>query len=93
MAWPRSELLGALGWQRELKEQQYRLIENSQKPFYLLLTIQKWLNLVLDLLVAGMAVLLVVLSICLKNVSAGFSGVALINIIALSSSISSVITS
>lgn len=82
----------ALGWQHELKKQQYQLIENSQKPFYLLLTIQRWLILVLDLLVAGMAVLLVVLAICLKNVSAGFSGVALINIISLSSSISSVIT-
>ncbi|KAN0099750.1 putative ABC multidrug transporter [Hyaloscypha variabilis] len=83
----------ALGWQQKINRQQHQLIENSQRPFYLLLTIQRWLTLVLDLLVAGMAVLLVVLAVRLKNVSAGFSGVALVNIISLSSSIASVITS
>jgi ABC-type multidrug transport system fused ATPase/permease subunit len=63
----------ALGWQRKINRQQHQLIENSQRPFYLLLTIQRWLTLALDLLVAGMAVLLVVLAVV--GITEGFSGI------------------
>ena len=54
-----------------------RLLDASQKPFYLLLCIQRWLELVLDLTVAVLTILLVGLAVALRHsVNAGLLGVA-----------------
>jgi ATP-binding cassette, subfamily C (CFTR/MRP), member 1 len=58
------------------------LLDASQRPFYFLLCIQRWLNLVLDLVIAGFAVALVALAVELPGTtSAGAIGIALINIL------------
>ncbi|CCC10044.1 hypothetical protein SMACR_02623 [Sordaria macrospora] len=46
-------------WQRGLGE----MVDQAQKPFYMLACIQQWLALVLDLVVGGMAVVLVAVAV------------------------------
>ncbi|KAH7305472.1 P-loop containing nucleoside triphosphate hydrolase protein [Stachybotrys elegans] len=56
------------------------LLNQSQKPFYMLSLIQQWLTLVLDLMVGGLAVMLVAVALSLtgSRISAGALGVALV---------------
>ncbi|KAI1382387.1 ABC transporter [Hypoxylon crocopeplum] len=55
-----------------------RRLDESQKPFYLLLCLQCWLRIVLDLLVAGVAVGVIALAVVLRNTTSGGQvGVAL----------------
>ena len=65
-------------------QQNHVLVDNAQRPFYLLFMIQKWLALVLDLIIAALAVLVVGIIVALrKDVSVGFSGVSLTQIMSL----------
>jgi len=83
----------AFGWQRALEEKNRTLLDQSQKPFYLLFAIQRWLTLILDLMVAAMAVLLIILVVTLRGkISPGFVGVALLNVILFSQSIKMLLT-
>ncbi|KAL6239814.1 hypothetical protein BDW75DRAFT_197446 [Aspergillus navahoensis] len=85
--------LRAFGWQQALQEKQYQLLDRSQRPFYLLYAVQRWLTLTLDLVVAGIAVLLVILVVALRGqISAGYVGVALLNVIMFSQSIKLLVT-
>ncbi|KAL4766171.1 putative ABC multidrug transporter [Aspergillus foveolatus] len=85
--------LRAFGWQQALQEKQYQLLDRSQRPFYLLYAVQRWLTLTLDLVVAGIAVLLVILVVTLRGqISAGYVGVALLNVIMFSQSIKLLVT-
>ena len=78
----------AFGWQRAWISRNIRLLDQSQKPFYLLYSIQRWLNLVLDLVVAAFAILVVALATQLPAYSGGGAlGVALVNIISLNTSL------
>ncbi|KAJ3492948.1 hypothetical protein NLG97_g5041 [Lecanicillium saksenae] len=49
----------AFAWQEKNMEKGYRLLDRSQQPYYLMLSIQQWLTLVLGLLSAGVAETLV----------------------------------
>ncbi|GKZ18134.1 hypothetical protein AbraCBS73388_000293 [Aspergillus brasiliensis] len=85
--------LRAFGWQQALQEKNDMLLDRSQRPFYLLYAIQRWLTLSLDMVVAGIAVLLIVLVVVLRgSISAGYVGVALLNVIQFSQSIKLLIT-
>ncbi|ORY11757.1 hypothetical protein BCR34DRAFT_455438, partial [Clohesyomyces aquaticus] len=78
----------AFGWQKFLEEKARDLLDRSQRPFYLLFAVQRWLTLVLDLVVAAMATLLIVLVVALRGkLSAGYVGVALLNVILFSQSV------
>jgi ATP-binding cassette, subfamily C (CFTR/MRP), member 1 len=84
----------AFGWQEDLISKANDRLDYSQKPFYLLYSIQRWLNLVLDLIVACLAIILIAVAVCLRNSSSvGFAGVALFNIMNLSAALKSAITS
>jgi ATP-binding cassette, subfamily C (CFTR/MRP), member 1 len=84
----------AFGWQEDLIAKADERLDFSQKPFYLLYSIQRWLNLVLDLIVACLAVVLIAVAVALRNSSSvGFAGVALFNIMNLSAALKSAITS
>ncbi|KAI0121748.1 hypothetical protein BJ170DRAFT_644151 [Xylariales sp. AK1849] len=84
----------AFGWQEDLITKADERLDFSQKPFYLLYSIQRWLNLVLDLIVACLAVVLIAVAVCLRNsTSVGFAGVALFNIMNLSAALKSAINS
>ncbi|PSN69168.1 P-loop containing nucleoside triphosphate hydrolase protein [Corynespora cassiicola Philippines] len=69
-------------WQSPFQEKLFRLLDASQKPYYLLFCIQRWLMLVLGLMVAAMAMLLVALAIEVRQASSSSSvGVGLIAIL------------
>ena len=78
----------AFGWERKFLQKNSRLLNISQKPYYLLFCIQRWLALVLDLIVAAEAILVVSLAITLKDsTSVGLLGVSLNNILCKSLSL------
>lgn len=75
----------AFGWQRSLEAKNGHLLDQSQRPFYLLFAVQRWLQLVLDLLVAAMAIMLMSLITGLRGMISGtFVGIALLNVILFS---------
>ena len=53
------------------------MLDTAQRPYYLLLCIQRWLSLVLNLIVAGITVLLVGLSLR-SHLDPGLLGIALV---------------
>lgn len=58
------------------------ILNDAQKPFYMLMCIQQWLALVLDLIVGAIAVMIVVIATSLSNsISAGAIGVGLVLIL------------
>jgi ABC-type multidrug transport system fused ATPase/permease subunit len=86
--------LRAFGWQHGMEKKNIELLDQSQRPFYFMFAIQRWLTLSLDLLVAGIAILLIVLVVVLRGtgLGAGSIGVALLNVIQFSQSIKLLIT-
>jgi len=83
----------AFGWQQTLEGKNRALLDRSQRPFYLLFAVQRWLTLVLDLIVAAVAVLLVVLVVQLRGtVNAGGVGLALLGVIQFSQNIKLLVT-
>lgn len=79
----------AFGLQHSFQEEHQQLLQTSQRPYYFLFVIQRWLILVLDLLVAGIAVLLVILSVFIPNI--GPIGVSLISLITFSQQLAELI--
>ncbi|XWX02281.1 hypothetical protein V2A60_010317 [Cordyceps javanica] len=72
----------AFAWQEKNMEKGYRLLDNSQQPYYLMLCIQQWLTLVLGLLAAGVALVLVSVVIWIKKGTSGPAvGLAFLGII------------
>lgn len=66
------------------------LINTSQRPAYLLLMIQEWLMLNLNLIVMIIAVILVTLSVQLRSQSA-FAGAALYSLISLGENLAGIV--
>ncbi|KAK7745878.1 hypothetical protein SLS53_002596 [Cytospora paraplurivora] len=82
----------AFGWAEAYAAKNRRLLDDSQKPYYLLLCIQRWLVLVLDLVVAGLALVLVGMAVALRShMNPGFLGLALANMMNLSHSLTSLV--
>lgn len=66
--------LRAFGWQQENHALNNELLDSSQKPVYLLYMIQNWLTLVMDFISMGLALVVVGLSLKLRDsVSVGTS--------------------
>lgn len=71
----------AFGWSRNAIRTNTQLLDRSQRPYYLLFCIQRWLTLVLDLSVACIAIILMGLTVALKGkISPGLLGIALVNV-------------
>lgn len=69
-----------------------QLLDASQKPYYLLLCVQRWLVLVLDLVVAGLAVIIVGMAVGLRSrINPGFLGLALVNMMSLSHALTNLV--
>ena len=79
----------AFSWQSDFIAQNHTLVDRSQKPFYLLMIMQRWLTLVLELIAAALAVLIVGIAFKVRgdapsvsgSVSVGFTGVSLTQLI------------
>jgi ATP-binding cassette, subfamily C (CFTR/MRP), member 1 len=83
----------AFGWQDAYENKVFGLLDTSQKPYYLLLCIQRWLVLVLDLIVAAMGILLISLAVVFRSkMSAGFLGIALVNMMGLAQTLAALVT-
>ena len=86
--------LRAYGWAGLAEHDNLVRLNESQRPFYLLRCVQRWLNMVLNLIVAGLAVLLVGISLRLKeSISPGLLGVALTSVMGLGQTLSMLIQS
>ncbi|KAI1853220.1 hypothetical protein JX266_001926 [Neoarthrinium moseri] len=72
----------AFGWGQAAIQQNYELVDRAQRPFYLLLMVQRWLTLVLDFIIAALALLVVGLAVKLRDsISVGLTGVSLVQLI------------
>lgn len=80
-----AQTIRAFGWQPPTTQQASRALDSSQRPLYLLLCLQRWLNVVLDLLIAAVAVGIVAIAVQLRgSTTGGEVGVAL-NVILVAS--------
>jgi ABC-type multidrug transport system fused ATPase/permease subunit len=87
------ETIRAFGWQNFYNNGATTKIDVSQKPYYLLLSIQRWLNLVLDCVVGILAVLLVAIALSIPQSSSGGAlGVALTSVLMFNTSLKQMIT-
>ncbi|KAI1651140.1 putative ABC multidrug transporter [Daldinia loculata] len=67
------------------------LLDTSQRPAYLLTMIQQWLGLVLNFVVAIIAVMLTALSISLRS-NSGFTGASLVTLMGFGETLTNVVT-
>lgn len=82
----------AFGWQKQAVLKNHELVDRSQKPFYLLIMVQRWLVLVLDLTTTALALLIVGFSVKLRgSVPVGLTGVSLVQLISLSETLNMLI--
>ncbi|KAI9042041.1 P-loop containing nucleoside triphosphate hydrolase protein [Aspergillus affinis] len=73
----------AYGWEGGFELENINKLDYSQSPLYLLLCLQRWLNVVFDLLVTGIALLLIMFAVVFRDTATGAEmGVALNMIIA-----------
>ncbi|KXH55546.1 hypothetical protein CSAL01_07340 [Colletotrichum salicis] len=72
----------AFTWSCAMLRENHALLDASQRPYYLFFCVQRWLNVVLDLFIAGMAVVLVAFALYFTNATTmGAIGLAMVNII------------
>lgn len=61
----------AFGWQQAFSENNARKLDLSLRPDYMLTCVQRWLDLVLDLIVPGLAICIIGLGVALKGTTTG----------------------
>ncbi|KAI1844325.1 hypothetical protein JX266_009419 [Neoarthrinium moseri] len=84
----------AFGWKNEMTTENLRQLDHSQRPYYMMYCIQRWLNVVLDLFVAAIAVILVGFALGLPNsATQGSIGLAMLNLMEFNQSLSMLINS
>lgn len=70
----------AFGWTSAYRKKNCAQLDQSQVSFYLLFAIQNWLNMVLELMVAGLITFIVGLAVGLRSkVDPGYLGLALVS--------------
>ncbi|KAE9373193.1 putative multidrug resistance protein [Stipitochalara longipes BDJ] len=84
----------AFGWQERFKVISISRLDTSQTPYYLMFCIQRWLNLVLDLIVGVIAVLVIALAVSIRtSTTSSRIGISLNNVLGLSMYLSMLINS
>jgi ATP-binding cassette, subfamily C (CFTR/MRP), member 1 len=87
-----SVAIRAFGWTEDYLSQNKVLLERSQRPYYLLYCAQRWLNLILDMIVAFLAVILVTIGVITRDSSGALIGLALVNIVGFGISLKGLIS-
>ncbi|KAF2434166.1 hypothetical protein EJ08DRAFT_730870 [Tothia fuscella] len=82
----------ALGMQEWLRRNFWTRLDESQKPYYLLLSLQRWLNIVMNIIVGVTGMLLVTLTCLSRTSNAGNLGVALTTVLVMSNQLYNLIT-
>ncbi|KAL6875904.1 P-loop containing nucleoside triphosphate hydrolase protein [Trichoderma longibrachiatum] len=68
----------AFGWERQIENANITYLDKSQQPSYILFCLQRWLNIVLDLMIAAIATGLITLAVVMKGTTtSGQIGMAL----------------
>ncbi|KAK6385471.1 hypothetical protein LTS17_001039 [Exophiala oligosperma] len=82
----------AFGWADKFTEKNIELLDQSQRPFYLLLCIQRWLTLVLDFVVTALVTTLMIVVVATRDsIDPAMVGVGLLSAVGLSQSLTNVI--
>lgn len=82
----------AFGWVQPYADKNLTRLDDAQKPAYLLNCIQRWLSLVLDMVVAFLTIILVVFAVTLRDkVNPSLLGVALVNMMRLGGNMKGII--
>lgn len=82
------------GWQGHLRARFVEGLDVSQEPVYLLFCVQRWLQLVLNLVVMGLVVLVAGVAVALRSkVSPGAVGVAFLNATTLGETLTQLVIS
>jgi ABC-type multidrug transport system fused ATPase/permease subunit len=83
----------AFQWEYQHLSSFLETLKKAQRPFYLLYCVQRWLNMVLDLIVGALAIMLVTIAIKTKGtVDPGMTGLALTNLVGFSQMLKQLIT-
>ncbi|CAI7591777.1 unnamed protein product [Penicillium manginii] len=84
----------SFSWVDKSVSRMISMLDMAQRPYYLLLCIQRWLSLVLNLVVAALTILLVGMGFALRSkINPGLLGIALVMMIDLGQVLSSLIQS
>lgn len=83
----------AFRWEIPLQRHAVSLLDISQRPRYLLYAIQRWLTFVLDMTVGGLAVLLVVLAVVVRQSGPGSVAISFSNVLGFSTVLAGLVTS
>ncbi|KAL7815012.1 P-loop containing nucleoside triphosphate hydrolase protein [Trichoderma aethiopicum] len=68
----------AFGWEKQIENANINYLDKSQQPSYILFCLQRWLNIVLDLMIAAIATGLITLAVVMKGTTtSGQIGMAL----------------
>ncbi|KAM0216210.1 hypothetical protein ACHAQI_002626 [Fusarium lateritium] len=82
----------AFGWTQPYTDKVLTRIDEAQKPSYLLNCIQRWLTLVLDMVVAFLTVILVVFAVTLREkINPSLLGIALVNMMRLGTNMKGIV--
>lgn len=82
----------AFGWSDNHLSRLLSVLNTSQRPYYLLFMIQRWLNLVLDLFVAALAVIVITMAVLIPSGSSSASlGLAMINLLSFNTGLAELI--
>ncbi|KAI1089864.1 ABC multidrug transporter [Rostrohypoxylon terebratum] len=84
--------LRAFGFLSEDRAKNAFLLDTSQRPAYLLTMIQQWLNLVLNVVVALIAIMLTSLAVRLRS-NSGFTGASLVTLMSFGENLSGLVIS
>ncbi|TVY47392.1 ABC transporter [Lachnellula occidentalis] len=80
----------AFGWTITNKRLNSQLLDTSQRPLYLLFMVQRWLTLVLDLMITAIVLVLVGIAVGTRSKS-GYIGVALVNLMSFNDTLKNVV--
>ncbi|KAJ3943699.1 uncharacterized protein N0V96_006629 [Colletotrichum fioriniae] len=84
----------AFGWEKQAEHANVVCLDKSQKPAYILLCLQQWLGIVLDLMVAAIATGLITLAVFVRGTTtAGQIGMALNIVLVANTTLLSLVTS
>ncbi|KXL50255.1 MAG: hypothetical protein FE78DRAFT_533189 [Acidomyces sp. 'richmondensis'] len=65
------ETIRAFGWEEQCARQYSLHLDDSQRPYYLLMCLQRWLNIVMDLIVSAIAIVVVSALVMFRDSASG----------------------
>lgn len=84
----------AFQWEDKFELKNLGLLNDSQRPSYLLYCLQRWLEFTVDMMVTALALILIIFTSTLReHIGPGYMGVALSNVLAFGVTLKTAVTS